>query len=187
MTPDVSNQPRDITEHIKNFREFLNASEPFVDLLMNNHDWDEDATLSIDWLEENWKLLVERELLQGDATITPFLGASLSLVGSKDFAVVVASSNNLFDVQNNQMVPFDKYKYLRFGGLSTKIPGGYSIGIPYDLAHLIVDEKRDDFRVPFGSLRFYLIPFSEYLTLQKIDKFNSQMQSDSSHTLHFKE
>lgn len=68
---DLSALPIDITSHILNFRNFLNSSWPWLDALMEVHDWDEDGDFTLDWLQVNWEFLVERELLGKDKHLLP--------------------------------------------------------------------------------------------------------------------
>src|SRR5262249_44630608 len=60
---DLDALPIDITSHVINFRNFLNSSWPWLDALIESHDWEDDGDFTFDWIQANWEFLVERELL----------------------------------------------------------------------------------------------------------------------------
>ncbi len=61
---DLIQLPVDITQHVEKFRGFLNISwDHVIYNIMEDHDWDEDGDLIDDWMQVNWELLVEREIL----------------------------------------------------------------------------------------------------------------------------
>jgi hypothetical protein len=64
---------KNINGHIMKFIKFLNVSELIVDELMADHDWEQDVNLSLEWMQANWELLVERELLSQNASLPPAL------------------------------------------------------------------------------------------------------------------
>ena len=68
-----------ITEQICLFRNFLVSAWPYLDLMMKNHDWDNDGRFVGEWIQVNWELLVERELLgKNHGTLTQFSLTHLS-------------------------------------------------------------------------------------------------------------
>ena len=60
---DLVNFPIDITYQVRHFRDFLVSAWPYLDQMMNNHDWEDDGWFSDDWIQVNWEFLIERELL----------------------------------------------------------------------------------------------------------------------------
>ena len=54
---------KNINLQIENYREFLNFCWPSVEKAMSQLDWDSDAYWADDFMQANWKLLVERALL----------------------------------------------------------------------------------------------------------------------------
>lgn len=61
-----------VTEHILKFRHFLLSSWNDLDLLMEDHDWDDDVNFTFDWLQVNWEFLVERQLLKKTGFLNTF-------------------------------------------------------------------------------------------------------------------
>ncbi len=79
---DLANLPFDITHQITHFRDFLVASWPFLDLMMKQHNWEEDGWFSDEWIQVNWEFLVERELLGSTKRLFP-LGWSKRVTDQK--------------------------------------------------------------------------------------------------------
>lgn len=150
---------KDITKHIINFRDFLNACWPFLDELMLNHDWDSDGDFIDDWLQMNWELLVERELLEGQGFLTQFSVTHLSdrIIRPEavaNYTVIAKSERIVTDLKRKIIVPFDKG--LRLYSFSTFKNRGYGLYPPFDLAELVLDSKKELFIVPIKDLNFYL-------------------------------
>lgn len=156
---DLTELPKNITEHIKNYRNFLNASWPFLDDLMVNHDWDEDEDFIGDWLQVNWEFLVERELLGGNGFLTQFSTTYLSgritqPEAKPNYTVIAKFEREVIDIRKQSIIQFDKD--LRLYGFSTFKNGGFGLYPPFDLADLVIDSKKEIFTVPINDLIFYL-------------------------------
>ena len=65
--PDKSAAPaqaaRDVTAHLAAFREFLNASWSCFSALRTQSVWEDNHTLIREFLQANWRVLVESQLL----------------------------------------------------------------------------------------------------------------------------
>lgn len=55
--------PRDVSAHIAAFREFLNASWSCFNALRTQSVWEDNHTLIREFLQANWRVLVESQLL----------------------------------------------------------------------------------------------------------------------------
>ena len=61
-----------VTTHILKFRKFLLDCWPDIDALMEDHDWHDDGYFIDEWLQSNWELLVERQLLKKAGHVNSF-------------------------------------------------------------------------------------------------------------------
>lgn len=151
--------PCDITGHINTFRGFLNASWPFLDALMKDHDWDDDGGFIGEWLQVNWEFFVERELLGNFGYLTPLSVPIHNIRVTKpeanpSYTVLAMPEKALLDAENQLVVPFDKS--LRLFSFITPIRGGFGFYPPFDYANLVVDTEKKLFTVPINELKFYL-------------------------------
>ena len=152
--------PQDITKQIINFRDFLNASWPFLDKAMKDHDWDSDENFIDDWLQVNWEFFLERELLKGKGFLTEL---SVMLTGRitkpealANYTVLVKSDKYICDIKNQKALPFDKnLRLYSFSSLYKN--GGYGLYQPFDLVDLVIDATKELFIVPIADLKFYLV------------------------------
>lgn len=72
---DLVNFPIDITYQVRHFRDFLVSAWPYLDQMMNNHDWEDDGWFSDEWIQANWEFLIERELLGNRGSLDPLDGS----------------------------------------------------------------------------------------------------------------
>src|SRR5258708_3964922 len=111
---DLEHLPVDVTGHISKFRKFLNTTWPCLDDLMEDHNWDDDLDLIDDWLQVNWQLLVERELLGNHGTLTQFSVTHLdpriiSPNKQPNFTIIARFNKPLFNMrQPHNPLPQDK-------------------------------------------------------------------------------
>ena len=162
---DLNRLPVDITSHIIKFRDFMNASWPFLDDLMEEHDWENEPYFTLDWLQANWELLVERELLGEHGYLTEF---SMSMVTSRYrnpdakaiYAVVVKPVIQLIDLYKNTVIPSDE-NLIFYSFKSACKGGGFGLYPPFDLVCIGIATKKETtsknlFLVPLKNLIFYL-------------------------------
>ncbi len=115
----------DLTEALKVFRDFLNASWPIVKSLGKKHDWDNDAYFFEDWFDQNWLLLVGRQVLGKTQDLQPF-SVGINDVKKKKYGfcirtkapvigtfVSMGTGGDSFSLN----CPFDKIKILRDDGI----------------------------------------------------------------------
>ncbi|MDB6081209.1 MAG: hypothetical protein JWO53_481 [Chlamydiia bacterium] len=151
---DLERLPVNVTEHITKFRDFLCICWPSIDSLMAGHDWHEDDNFIDDWLEANWELLVERELLRGEGFLKSFgMSPSASRVISPNqkptYAVYAKSNNLLFDMRRTTLsLPTDQKLRLFSLGSSERYFGLYP---PFDAAVVFADVSKKYFYTPLTS------------------------------------
>lgn len=153
--------PTKLTKQLELFRQFLVSNMPYLNDFMKNHDWDSDMDLTLDWIQVNWELLVERELLGKDKYLTP-LSTPLSVrITNKNvnpnYSVVTQILKNLPDLKTGKNLP--KNTPLRFLGFCSAVKNGFGLYPPFDLADLVLDSTKESFVVPFAELEFYLANF----------------------------
>lgn len=160
---DLATLPQDITQHILFFRDFLNISwDHVIYNLMNQHDWDNDGDLIDDWMQVNWELLLERELLGKDLTLTQFSTTHLTKNILKNdiepnFMVICKPKNNsMLDAKSNKEI-LNK-GCLRLFSLKTKCSksNSFSFGPPFEIACLIDVETSELYHVLFDKVYFVL-------------------------------
>lgn len=160
---DLDNPVGNITKHIRKFQKFLVVCDPYVRELMEDHDWDEDPRLFGDWVQVNWELLVEREILEGHYFLTSFSEGYVenritSPEETPDYTVAGRSAAPLLDICSNKMVSLDnkKMQFQLFSLVSRDSLGRLSMTAPYDIAYLIESKSRQMVAVDFASLEFYI-------------------------------
>ncbi|MFZ0564943.1 MAG: hypothetical protein WAM28_01955 [Chlamydiales bacterium] len=160
MTKNISST--ELTEQIDLFRQLLVSSWPHLDNLMEHHDWDHDMDLILDWIQVNWELLVERELLGKGNYLTPMsVPLSMRVINNNiapNFSVVTQVSRDILDLKTGKTLP--KNCTLRFCGFCSAQEKGFGLYPPFDLASLVLDSTKELFIVPFSNLEFCLIKLS---------------------------
>ncbi|MDB6081208.1 MAG: hypothetical protein JWO53_480 [Chlamydiia bacterium] len=118
---DLENLPVNVTEHITKFRDFLCICWPSIDSLMADHDWSNDGKFTLNWLEVNWELLVERELLCGKGFLKSFgmspLASRVIFPNQKPTHAVYAKSNSHLMDMRKPTVSLPADQKLRLLGL----------------------------------------------------------------------
>ncbi|MCH1430721.1 MAG: hypothetical protein GWP59_08715 [Chlamydiales bacterium] len=152
----------DLTKQIFIFRDFLVASWPYLDDLMDNHDWEDDGWFIQDWLDINWQHLVGREVLgKGNGYITnlsPFSPKS-SFMEGPIYSVIAKSRNNepLLDLRGKEKILNDDD--LRLSGFCTIYEEvGFGLYPPFDIATLTMGNtsKPRQYEVELDKLEFHL-------------------------------
>lgn len=162
---DFDNLPADITNHIMLFREFLNISwDHVIYKIMDEHDWDDDGNFIYNWMQINWELLVERELLGKSFNLSQFSSTHLSdnilhPNVKPDFMVVGKSSRDLIDIRSGKEISKNQTLRLFTFKTHTYESKGFAFGPPFEVAGLIDIETNELYHVLFEELSFWLEKF----------------------------
>ncbi len=157
----------EVTAQIIKFRDFLVHSWNDLDLLMANHDWDDDGSFISQWLQVNWEFLVERELLEKKGFLKSYSNLDFRITHRDALPTheIICSSK-----ENKQLVD-DKTQYiipatttLVFGGFVKKIQGGYGCYPPFDFVTAFIQNKRQYYRIPVVDIDFYMCPLDSLQT-----------------------
>jgi hypothetical protein len=127
---------------------------------MEYHDWDEDGDFIDDWLQLNWELLVEREILEDRGFLTQFSMTHLSKritfnMSTQQYAIIARSNQELLDKRTKKQIPFEKK--LRLFSFRTYRDNSFGLYPPFDLACLVMDSTNELYTTEFFNLRFYLV------------------------------
>ena len=139
-----------ISDHILKFRNFLINSWSDLDLLMSNHDWDDDEGFTLDWLQVNWEFLVEKELLGKGNYLMSYFNTE-SRITNPDAKPNYRVICKLLGAENEKLTLF-------FGGFEAKTKGGYGIYPPFDYVNVFIDTKRNSRSIPVNECAFFIIP-----------------------------
>ncbi len=148
-----------VTLQILNFRNFLLHSWHDLDLLMSNHNWDDDASFTLEWLEANWEFLVERELLEKGNFLRPYYYTNrrITYPNEKPTYEIICKAkpgNYLIDDKNGIKIPNDIQ--LIFGGYVSRQNPGYGWYPPFNYVTLFTSEKKELFRAQIETLEFFI-------------------------------
>ena len=115
-----STNPEVITTYLLRFRDFLNDAWAALNVVLNEHDWDNDPYILEDWLDDNWKHLFVRQILGKNCDFQP-LTASVIEIKKRPYQywlqvdnppqaifLTLGTNNNGFSVAP----PFDKVQVL---------------------------------------------------------------------------
>jgi hypothetical protein len=157
---DLINLPIDITNHILNFRDFLNKTNPCLNMIMKNHSWEEDTIFEEDWIQSNWEFLVERELLGKDRYLFPICGFRMTCPEKQSQFKVVCELNEKPRLNDRKQ----KYNYqgeelLLFGFFTIRQDGFRTTGLPLEYVQLCTFPKKTLYFVSVSSCRFILKEF----------------------------
>lgn len=161
---DLTTTPIDITDYIISFRNFLNSSWPYLDALMENHDWDKDGNFIDDWVQANWELLIEREILGKDKYLLPLEWNNRMFFSTK-YAKYKIVCKITGDVELKDWIlksnNYEGEELLIFGFRSSK---GVSYGLypPFDFVEVRSCEKTKVYIIPLNCCRFLLKPIASY-------------------------
>ena len=129
--------------------------------------WDDDGSFIDDWMQLNWELLVERELLGKNFSLTQFstthLSKNLIHQGKKpDYVVLAKLKEDLIDVVSNKKIPMiEVLRLFSFKSLYEK-SNNLTYGPPFEIVGLVNDKAKKIYAVKFEDLRFYLYDFDHY-------------------------
>ena len=159
---DLSQLPVDITEHINKFRNFLDISGWHIyHVIMEKHDWHDDGDFDSDWLQVNWEMLVGRELLGKNYTLSSFsvfYGSNSILHKGRDpdFVVICKVKKDQINAINKRPIP--ENCILRLYSFNTFEPQApcFSFSPPFDFACLVDIKTNELFTIPFSDGRYFL-------------------------------
>ena len=129
MDVDISDSDK-IARVLTEFRDFLIGSWPTLQAILQSHDWDDDSYFLEEWLDQNWSLLVGRQLLGKGASIQPFCAATNDIRKRKyQFRIRADAPITGTFVSMGSYVkgfslapPFDSVKILRDDGIEEILP-----------------------------------------------------------------
>ncbi|MBA3238015.1 MAG: hypothetical protein H0T62_06650 [Parachlamydiaceae bacterium] len=159
---NLATSPIDITSHIVMFRNFLNISWPFVDVLMENHDWEEDGNFIDDWIQINWEFLIEREILgKGKYLATLEWNSRITFPDERakyEIACEITTQLEMKDwiLKSNNYEGED----LLLFGFRSPINASYGLYPPFDFVEVRSFEKVKTYIVPLDCCNFWLKPMS---------------------------
>ena len=153
---------RNITKNIVQFRDFLVDAWPYLDGLMDNHDWEDDIDFTSEWLTVNWELLVEKPILEGRAYMTSFscIPYEQRIVApdmTPDYAVI--------GFPNNKEI---NSPLLRLYSFLTRREPSFGYYPPFDFAALVEYNTNKKHILPLTEVRFELIPLDDVEKMQKV-------------------
>jgi hypothetical protein len=158
--------PWDVTEYVRKYQAFLNSSWPYLDNLMKYHDWDNDVSLIDDYVQSNWEILIEREILGKNRYLTPLsvpMIHRVTQVGSKASHSIVTKIPSGAKAQHSGKL-VSEGTILRLFGFCTALKGeGFGWYPPFDFVNLVLDPKKEIFIVPLSELTFYLVELDNSL------------------------
>ncbi len=147
------------TTHILKFRDFLAHSWADLDSLMENHNWDDDGSFTIDWIQVNWEFLVERQLLEKKGPLKSYFNWDFRITQPKAIAtheiICKPKSNKQFiDDRSQIIIPHDTT--LEFGGFITRRDPGYGYYPPFDYLTLHAENRKYTYKVLVDDVDFFL-------------------------------
>ena len=155
---EISNLPLDITNHIIKFRNFLNASWPCLDELMDNHEWDDDGGFIDDWIQCNWEFLVERELLNKQGHLFPLEWNSriTEYRGQRLYQITCTIKKDIELIDWIKKINNYENEKLLLSGFRTKHETSFGLYPPFDYVEIRSKDKKKIYIIPFSSCRFIL-------------------------------
>jgi hypothetical protein len=152
---------KNVTTHILKFRKFLIDVWGDLDTLMEDHDWDEDGCFIDEWLQTNWELLVERELLGK----TGFLNSFGIFHGRKRYHNEIVKNTHeiiclprhgvdLVDDETKKSIP--NGTRLVFHIFLKKLDVSHGLYPPFDYAGVVSEGRKYRYMVPVKDVEFFL-------------------------------
>lgn len=152
-----------VTDHIQKFRKFLLDCWADLDSLLENHDWDNDQYLTLEWIQSNWEFLVERQLLKK--------GSYLSCIGFSHqekrimfpnvkvtHEIVCLSKRDDFFVDDESKIIIPRDCRLIFKGFLKKMDGSYGLYPPFDYAFVRAEgrDRKSYYTILLDDINFFL-------------------------------
>ncbi len=113
-----------VNQVVLSFQKYVVACWSQISLILENLDWDSDPYFIDHWLQSNWELLVERQLLKGNGFLHPY-GFDAN-PECRQTAVGEAATHRLMVVLKSEKI---SYEFVSFVASTTK---GNSLEPPFD-------------------------------------------------------
>ena len=158
--------PQRLTKQMNLFRDFLIATWPHLDKAMEEHDWEDDLDLSDDWIQMNWKMFVERELLGIHAQLSPlsiWIDEKYFENKKKHYTVVTEMTSEVLDASTHKPLPVNIP--LRLIGFYAPIKyTSFGLYPPFNIALLYHDETKKLYYLYNENFEFYLLEWDAYIS-----------------------
>lgn len=136
-----------INQLIINFRSFLIACWPSMSEILEQLDWDESPYFLDDWIQANWELMVEKQILDPGQLLVPY-----GYCSSPECRYTYKDENLTHRVtckKNGQPVP--QYNFFCF---VAKSDGVSKIEPPFDFVNVEDFKTGDRLSLPFKDVDF---------------------------------
>ncbi|EGJ50652.1 hypothetical protein [Desulfocurvibacter africanus] len=145
---------RDISAHIVAFREFLNASWSCFGALRTQSIWEDTHTLLRKFLQANWSVLVESQLLVDGGRLAPYytflhqtLRESVPVEDRPTHYVKCEMPGSRYDLIDRQVALL---------GLVSRLDTGSGVYPPFDHVEMYAVGTSKVLLAPFNMVRFRL-------------------------------
>jgi len=145
---------RDVTGHITAFREFLNACWSCFGALRTQSVWEDDHTLIREFLQANWRVLVESQLLPAGGRLPPYfthlrqcLRTSSPQAERPTHYIRCIMPGAKFDLTDRRVAML---------GLVNRMDTGAGVYPPFDHVEMYPVETSKVLIAPFHMVRFLL-------------------------------
>ncbi len=155
---ELNHIPLQVTDQINYFRKFLIAAWPFLDKMMQNHDWDSDMGFTDDWMQANWEFLVERELLGAGNYLYPLrLGKrAVSLDVQPNYKIICQLKNHIALVDWIKKAENYQNEELLIYSFCAKYQLTFGLYPPFDFVKIGTLDRKKIYVVPFDECTFWL-------------------------------
>ncbi|MEX1012820.1 MAG: hypothetical protein WD595_05655 [Waddliaceae bacterium] len=154
--------PERLTKQIEKFREYLMNVWFFVDKATEKHNWEDDGSFIDDWVQSNWELLVERELLGVDNHLSPLSVLLKERPTENFYAVVTKMTSQVSDIETGETLPIDVP--LRFTGFLKPLKSwATELYAPFEMVSLYNEKTKNSYLIKNKDLEFYLLEWDSYV------------------------
>lgn len=136
-----------INQAIVNFRNFLIYCWPSIEKVFEHLDWDNSPYFLEEWMQANWELLVEKQVLETDQLLTSYGYDRSSACRYINADKVITHSV----VCKKKSEPNARY-YFRY--FITKDEITFKMAPPFDLVEVEDIKSGDRFKVSFDDVEF---------------------------------
>jgi|GEM_PF-3058969 len=143
-----------VSNEIMNFHNFLNQSWPGLSKILENLDWDNKPYFLDEWLQANWELLVEQQILEKNQFLVPYgydvenLECRYNKQVSKVTHRIICNTKDFKQKQDNIFLSF-----------VNKNEKSFSIAPPFNSVSLKDKHTGKILNKPFENLEFFIIKF----------------------------
>ena len=117
-----------VNQLIFNFHGFILACWPQLSVIMENLDWDNEPYFVEDWIQANWELMVERQLLSNDHFLLPY-GYGVGTEHRHTNIGKLATHRVIATLKRKN----EKYRFLCF---TSKNSGAIKFEVPFELVSI---------------------------------------------------